>query len=286
MPQSTASHRHLGALHHSKLSPFSLRPSKAFIAAVKPFRRRSRAKSTAPCQALLRMLLPAAPPPPPPPVPTATAELFAASTIYTLAVGLLVRLVMGRAYIHCWCWDQCTNPIPTQVVLLPRWRRTQQLMRSPLVVAPLAIVYGFLLWQSWSPDTFSLVLPGSWKEGLNSEPGQTEWQHRAAPLLAMPPAALLAASSPCRVRLAFPLSRPSPKKMAGTRSFFPRCPASARSSAGRPLPPRSGCTCWRSTCSLRASPTWRVSSSVWQVGNQLSTAVEACTGRGFCCILA
>ena len=55
------------------------------------------------------------------------------------------------------------------MVLLPRWRCTRVLLRSPLVLAPLAAMYGVLLQRSWNPDTFSLVLPGSWEAGLSRE---------------------------------------------------------------------------------------------------------------------
>ena len=52
------------------------------------------------------------------------------------------------------------------MVLAPRWDGTRRLLRTPLVLAPLALVYGLLLAWSWQPDTFSLVLPGSWAEGF------------------------------------------------------------------------------------------------------------------------
>lgn len=65
---------------------------------------------------------------------------------------------------HC-----AAGPLCVQMVLLPRWHRTRQLVRSPLVVVPLAVMYGVLLYQSWSPDVFSLLLPGSLEAGLKSE---------------------------------------------------------------------------------------------------------------------
>ncbi|EFN59898.1 hypothetical protein CHLNCDRAFT_132919 [Chlorella variabilis] len=69
------------------------------------------------------------------------SQLFAASTVYALAVAALM-------------------------VLLPRWSVTRRLVRSPLVLLPLIAVYGLLLAWSWQPDTFSLVLPGSLAEGF------------------------------------------------------------------------------------------------------------------------
>lgn len=56
--------------------------------------------------------------------------------------------------------------VALQMVLLPRWSVTRRVVRSPLVLVPLAAVYGVLLCWSWQPDTFSLILPGSWAEGF------------------------------------------------------------------------------------------------------------------------
>ena len=58
------------------------------------------------------------------------------------------------------------------MVVAPRWDGTRRLLRSPLVLAPLALVYGLLLAWSWQPDTFSLILPGSWAEGFKGEWGR------------------------------------------------------------------------------------------------------------------
>lgn len=52
------------------------------------------------------------------------------------------------------------------MALAPRWAVTRRLVRSPLVLVPLALVYGLLLAWSWQPDTFNLVLPGSLAEGF------------------------------------------------------------------------------------------------------------------------
>lgn len=106
-----------------------------------PVLRQHRSRRAQPCRALWWPS--AAPlPPPPPPVPLATTYLFAASTLYTIAVALLMTV-------------------------LPRWRPTQRLLDTPLVLAPLAAAYGVLLLQSWSPDTVGLILPGSWEAGLS-----------------------------------------------------------------------------------------------------------------------
>ncbi|KAI3429270.1 hypothetical protein D9Q98_005367 [Chlorella vulgaris] len=69
------------------------------------------------------------------------SQLFAASTVYAVAVAALM-------------------------VLLPRWSVTRRVVRSPLVLGPLALVYGLLLVWSWQPDTLSLILPGSLAEGI------------------------------------------------------------------------------------------------------------------------
>lgn len=60
-------------------------------------------------------------------------------------------------------------PPALQMALLPRWSVTRRLTRSPLVLAPLALVYGLLLVWSWQPDTLSLILPGSLADGLKGE---------------------------------------------------------------------------------------------------------------------
>ena len=73
----------------------------------------------------------------------ASTVLFTASTVFS---GLLAILM----------------------VIFPCWKRTRQLMQSPWVIAPIAIAYGIILAWSWQPDTFSLILPGSWEEGFKS----------------------------------------------------------------------------------------------------------------------
>ena len=66
------------------------------------------------------------------------------------------------------------------MVLLPKWSGTRRLVRSPLVLAPLGLVYGLLLVWSWQPDSLSLILPGSLTEGLKGElhrhEGAMGWQ--------------------------------------------------------------------------------------------------------------
>ena len=57
----------------------------------------------------------------------------------------------------------------SQMVLLPKWSVTRRLVRSPLVLAPLGLVYGLLLVWSWQPDSLSLILPGSLADGLTGE---------------------------------------------------------------------------------------------------------------------
>ena len=49
------------------------------------------------------------------------------------------------------------------------WRHTQELVRPPTVLLPLALAYAALLLCSWEPDTFSLILPGSWEEGFKGK---------------------------------------------------------------------------------------------------------------------
>ncbi len=54
----------------------------------------------------------------------------------------------------------------TQMICAPGWRMTRRLLSSDLMFLPLAATYCFLLSQSWEPDTLSLILPGSLRDGL------------------------------------------------------------------------------------------------------------------------
>ena len=47
----------------------------------------------------------------------------------------------------------------------------RSLLRSPWPFVPLAVGYGLLLANSWSPDTLSIMMPGSLQEGLKGEGG-------------------------------------------------------------------------------------------------------------------
>ncbi|KAK9818332.1 hypothetical protein WJX72_010722 [[Myrmecia] bisecta] len=67
--------------------------------------------------------------------------LFAASTLYCVPFFLLM-------------------------LLLPYWRPTRRIVRHDATFAPLALAYLFLLAHSWQPDTWSLILPGSFAEGF------------------------------------------------------------------------------------------------------------------------
>ena len=48
----------------------------------------------------------------------------------------------------------------------PHWHATKRVMSSSLIVVPVALAYAVLLAHSWEPDTLSLILPGSLREGL------------------------------------------------------------------------------------------------------------------------
>ena len=52
------------------------------------------------------------------------------------------------------------------MICAPGWRVTRRVLSSDLVFLPLAATYCFLLSQSWEPDTLSLILPGSLREGI------------------------------------------------------------------------------------------------------------------------
>ena len=57
-----------------------------------------------------------------------------------------------------------------QLLAAPRWVATRRLMRSGAVLLPLGLAYGLLLAWSWRPDTFSILMPGSWADGLRGAP--------------------------------------------------------------------------------------------------------------------
>jgi hypothetical protein len=75
-------------------------------------------------------------------LPAATCWIFAGSTVYALALALLMALA-------------------------PRWPLTRRALASPAALLPLALAYGVLLAWSWTPDTLRTVLPGSLAEGLS-----------------------------------------------------------------------------------------------------------------------
>eukprot|EP00884_Botryococcus_braunii_P021381 jgi/Botrbrau1/7927/Bobra.9_2s0091.2 len=53
------------------------------------------------------------------------------------------------------------------MLVAPRSKRTKKVASSNLIFVPIALAYGYLLFYSWQPDTFSLILPGSLKAGFS-----------------------------------------------------------------------------------------------------------------------
>ncbi|BDA46127.1 probable protein ABA DEFICIENT 4, chloroplastic [Coccomyxa sp. Obi] len=56
--------------------------------------------------------------------------------------------------------------VTREMTFAPRWPVARRLMASELVFLPLAASYCFLLSHSWEPDTLSLILPGSLRDGF------------------------------------------------------------------------------------------------------------------------
>ncbi|GAX81942.1 hypothetical protein CEUSTIGMA_g9370.t1 [Chlamydomonas eustigma] len=52
------------------------------------------------------------------------------------------------------------------ILLLGSFKPVLNFMKSAWPVIPIALAYGLLLANSWSPDTLSLIMPGSLEEGL------------------------------------------------------------------------------------------------------------------------
>eukprot|EP00884_Botryococcus_braunii_P021380 jgi/Botrbrau1/7926/Bobra.9_2s0091.5 len=55
------------------------------------------------------------------------------------------------------------------MLVAPRSKRTKKVASSNLIFVPIALAYGYLLFYSWQPDTFSLILPGSLKAGFSGQ---------------------------------------------------------------------------------------------------------------------
>mmetsp|Transcript_9721 Transcript_9721/g.15610 ORF Transcript_9721/g.15610 Transcript_9721/m.15610 type:complete len:218 (+) Transcript_9721:46-699(+) len=59
------------------------------------------------------------------------------------------------------------------LILKPGWKRTYQIMKNNWFLVPFSILYGVLFKQSWRPDFFEKLLPGSldkWDEGVQFVP--------------------------------------------------------------------------------------------------------------------
>ena len=62
---------------------------------------------------------------------------------------------------------ECIDSLATQMLAAPKARLTRRIAASNWTLVPPALGYIFLLVHSYQPDTLSLVLPGSLKEGLS-----------------------------------------------------------------------------------------------------------------------
>lgn len=92
---------------------------------------------------------------------------IAGSTLYCLPLFLTVKTIYDFADSGL----SLTSVIKSlhscaQMICAPGWRVTRRVLSSDLVFLPLAATYCFLLSQSWEPDTLSLILPGSLREGI------------------------------------------------------------------------------------------------------------------------
>ena len=114
----------------------------------------------------------------PPPTPVDVEALFAAATCYSALLTVYLLLTATAAMLRpskSADGDEVTYIYSTNAIgRLSRGKRVTGRganggsMRQALVLLlPLIAVYGVLLVNSYSPDTLSLVLPGSLKEGLS-----------------------------------------------------------------------------------------------------------------------
>ena len=149
------------------------------------------------------------------------------------------------------------------MALAPRWSVTRRAVRSPLVLAPLALVYGLLLCWSWQPDTFSLVLPGSWGEGFKGARSRVvlgdEWGSgppaQTCLLRVLPRMWVVNCSVACQLQRPVPL----PGFSSSMRQRAPRCPHTRCRCAGgfnpQFMPSLPG------ICKLFSR--WRTAASLW-----------------------
>ena len=66
------------------------------------------------------------------------------------------------------CCHRQTSATPAvQMLVAPQHRPTRSAAASNLCLVPVAVCYAVLLCQAWSPDSLSLILPGSIQDGLS-----------------------------------------------------------------------------------------------------------------------
>ena len=109
--------------------------------------------------------------------PAVLSWAFALATIHAAALVLLVRdaFSLSLSFIHheiakkkrCSHSKKQIQKKTKQMALAPRARLTSALAsRAEAALSPLCALYLALLVTSWSPDTMSVLLPGSLAEGL------------------------------------------------------------------------------------------------------------------------
>ena len=74
-----------------------------------------------------------------------------------------------------------TALVSLQMIAASRNRRVMLLMHGLGVFAPLGLVYGLLLVLSWSPDTLSMMMPGSLETAFSqgTQPCTMQLYHHA-----------------------------------------------------------------------------------------------------------
>jgi len=69
---------------------------------------------------------------------------------------------------HVFAWSSALSAVITALfIVAPIWRPCRTIIRSPWLLAPLALAYGLLLSWSWEPDMVALILPGNLADGFN-----------------------------------------------------------------------------------------------------------------------
>lgn len=100
--------------------------------------------------------------------PAFAAVSAATSTVWRITVPELACVLsfayLSGSFLVFWVAARTARSASAELGSPPSW--AIRFLRSPLPLVPLCVAYLALLAASWSPDTLSLMMPGSLEEGL------------------------------------------------------------------------------------------------------------------------